>query len=298
MCAQAVFVAAQSDADVQVGRLVALLGQLDLRESTLLLFSTDNGPEEQQVYSNAQGSTGPFRGRKRSLYEGGTRVPSFAVWGGGTPRPQIPRGAVEHTVMSATDWLPTVAAIAGVALPAGLSEQLDGSDMSRVLLRNETGQRLPVQRPKPLFWEWRYAIAGVCDNVSPHLAVRDGEWKYLANADGSRPELYKLDLYNATARYAPDFNERANLAAALPEKAAQLAAKLRAWHATIPPCAAYETSASCAQFTSSVFPGQGQGAGQGEEPAAASRYRSQQHAWEDMEPDFYWDAETGHHVSY
>jgi hypothetical protein len=91
-CAQLVFVAAQQDADVQLGRLWTLLGDLDLHESTLLLFSTDNGPEEQRIYSNAQGSQGPFRGRKRSLYEGGTRVPSFAVWGGGTPNPTIPAG--------------------------------------------------------------------------------------------------------------------------------------------------------------------------------------------------------------
>ena len=64
-CAQLVFVAAQQDADAQIGRLWKLLGDLDLIESTLLLFSTDNGPEEQRVYSNAQGSQGPFRGRKR-----------------------------------------------------------------------------------------------------------------------------------------------------------------------------------------------------------------------------------------
>jgi N-acetylgalactosamine-6-sulfatase len=304
MCAQAVFVAAQADADAQVGRLVALLGRLNLHESTLLLFSTDNGPEEQQVYANAQGSTGPFRGRKRSLYEGGTRVPSFAAWGGGTPRPRIPRGAVEHTLMSATDWLPTVAAIAGVSLPADLAAQLDGADMSAVLLRNASGQRPPLPRPgaggKPLFWEWRYGIAGVCDNVSPHLAVRSGEWKFLANADGSRPELYRLDLYNGNASYAPDFNERANLVAAFPEKAAELAAELRAWHATIPPCAAYESSTSCAQFASNVFPGQQQGVGRPAEQLAvvASQQQQQQHAWEDMEPDFYWDAKTGHHVSY
>ena len=98
-CAQAVFVAAQRDADAQVGRLDKLLGELDLHENTLLLFSTDNGPEEQQVYSNARGSTGPFRGRKRSLYEGGTRVPSFALWGGGTPKPTIPTGRCEPIIL-------------------------------------------------------------------------------------------------------------------------------------------------------------------------------------------------------
>jgi membrane-anchored protein YejM (alkaline phosphatase superfamily) len=62
-CAERVFIAAQQDADAQIGRLDAMLGELDLHESTLILFSTDNGPEEQQVYSNAQGTPGPFRGR-------------------------------------------------------------------------------------------------------------------------------------------------------------------------------------------------------------------------------------------
>jgi arylsulfatase A-like enzyme len=90
----------------------------------------------QQVYSNALGSTGPFRGRKRSLYEGGTRVPSFALWGGGTPKPTIPTRGIEHTPLSASDWLPTVAAIAGVPLPPGL--KLDGEDMSAVFLRSNT----------------------------------------------------------------------------------------------------------------------------------------------------------------
>ena len=54
---------------------------------------------------------------------------------------------------------------------------------------------LSVLSFKAIFWEWRYGIAGTCDNVSPHLAVRDGAWKYLENADGTRPELYKLNLY-------------------------------------------------------------------------------------------------------
>ena len=133
----------------------------------------------QQVYSNALGSTGPFRGRKRSLYEGGTRVPSFALWGGGTPKPTIPTRGIEHTPLSASDWLPTVAAIAGVPLPPGL--KLDGEDMSAVFLRSNTPPghvRRPVERSKMLFWEWRYGVAGTCDNVSPHLAVRDGPWKY------------------------------------------------------------------------------------------------------------------------
>ena len=105
-----------------------------LLKRTVVSFATDNGPEEQRVYSNAQGSQGPFRGRKRSLYEGGTRVPSFVVWGGGTPKPTIPAGAVDHTPLSATDWLPTVLAIAGVPVPAALAATIDGEDVSHILL--------------------------------------------------------------------------------------------------------------------------------------------------------------------
>ena len=77
-CAQLVFVAAQQDADAQIGRLWKLLGDLDLIESTVFFFSTDNGPEEQRVYSNAQGSQGPFRGRKRRYVD--SRLLSHVFW--------------------------------------------------------------------------------------------------------------------------------------------------------------------------------------------------------------------------
>jgi len=286
-CAELIFVAAQQDADAQIGRLDSLLGQLNLRESTLVFFSTDNGPEERLAYFNAQGTTGPFRGRKRSLYEGGIRVPSFAVWGGNRHR-SIPAGGVEHTPLSGTDWLPTVAAIAGVALPEGFAESLDGEDMSSVFLKGATGQRTPESRTKRLFWEWIYPISGPCDNVSPHLAVRDGDWKFLANADGSRPELYKLDLYRASAAYMPDFHERHNLVDVFPDKANQLAKSLQAWRESLPGSSSrqYTSRSSCEQFTSGVFPGS--------RAAVAEAHEEP----EDSEPDSWFDPNSGEHVSY
>lgn len=233
------------------------------------------------MYFNAQGKTGPFRGRKRSLYEGGTRVPSFATWGGGTPRPTMAAGGVEHTPMSACDWLPTVASLAGVTVPAGT--ELDGEDMSRVFLRNATGVRLPWRRSKRIFWEWRYGVSGPCENVAPALAVRDDEWKFLCNADGTRPELYRLDLSNSSA---PDFHEAVNVAAAYPQKADELKTALLAWRQTLPkPCNRYATSPSCDEFSSGVYPHALSLL------ATSSEIPPDKHSAHDSDPDFWIDAQ-------
>ena len=74
-------------------------------------------------------------------------MPSFAVWGG-TSNPTIPAGAVDHTLLSATDWLPTVAAIAGLPLPASVASSIDGEDMSHVFLSRRSGSRPPTPRTK------------------------------------------------------------------------------------------------------------------------------------------------------
>eukprot|EP01052_Picozoa_sp_SAG31_P025877 SAG31_NODE_2299_length_5981_cov_2.649439_6_plen_471_part_00 len=249
-CAQLIFVAAQQDADAQIGRLWAHLGDMDLHESTLFLFSTDNGPEEQRIYSNAQGSQGPFRGRKRSLYEGGTRVPSFAVWGGGTPRPTVVSGAIDHTPVSALDWFPTVLSLAMVPWPKELD--LDGEDISEILLDQRAGVRFPRRRTTLLFWEWRYGVSGPCENVAPHIAVRDGDWKYLENADGTRQELYKLDLYNSSeGNSALDWHEMTNLRSAEPARAQQMAEALRSWLASLPEGPSWSSNPGCQGF---VFP--------------------------------------------
>src|SRR5690606_22292458 len=119
------------------------------------------------------GSPGPFRGRKRSLYEGGVRVPFIVRWPG-----QIPSKRVDETsVVSAVDFLPTVCRLAGVDLPADYHG--DGEDVSDIL-RGATGART-----SPLLWEWRFRIAGYPVHHSPLLSIRDGDWKLLLNPDKS-----------------------------------------------------------------------------------------------------------------
>jgi N-acetylgalactosamine-6-sulfatase len=211
-----IFYSTVTDLDTQIGRLVDGLEKLALADNTLILFSSDNGPEDIHIRNAGHsgiGSAGPFRGRKRSLYEGGVRVPGIACW----PR-HVPPGRVENdAAMAGVDWLPTVCRLAGVEVPK--DHKLDGQDMSEVL----AGKSQP--RAKPLMWEWRFGIAGEPFHKSPILSIRDRQWKLLLNPDRSRVELYDIPR---------DPTELANLADKHPEIVERLAAQVLAWQKELP----------------------------------------------------------------
>lgn len=211
-----VYYAALLEMDRQIGRFVEAVDALGIKERTLIIFSSDNGPEDYQIGNSAHsgvGSPGPFRGRKRSIYEGGIRVPFLLRWPG-----RVPADRVNHTsVVSALDFLPTLCALAGVHLPDGLPT--DGEDMHDVWLGADRA------RTRPLFWEWRYRLFGHVSNHPPRLAVRDGSYKLLLNPDESRVELYDLDR---------DPGERDNIADTVPDQVARLRSLLLDWHQTLP----------------------------------------------------------------
>lgn len=202
-----IYYASVTDLDVQLGRLFDGLEKLGLADNTLVFFSSDNGPEDIHIKNaghSGVGSAGPFRGRKRSLYEGGIRVPGIVCWPGHVSAGRI----ADDAVVAAVDWLPTVCKLAGVAVPP--EHALDGEVADDLLL----GASRP--RTKPLFWEWRFSIAGEPFHHSPMLAVRDGDWKLLLNPDRSRVELYEIqqDLtqLNNVAEHHPDVVERLSAA--------------------------------------------------------------------------------------
>ncbi len=212
-----IFYSSVTDMDKQIGRLLKALDDLGLAENTVVLFSSDNGPEDIHI-SNAGhsgvGSAGPFRGRKRSLYEGGIRVPGIIHWPG-----KVPAGKIDDTsIVSGVDWLPSVAKLAGVNIPGG--HKLDGEDLSDVFL----GHSRP--RATPLFWEWRFRIFGEPFHQSPMLAVREGDWKLLLNPDRSRVELYEIKK---------DLTQLNNVAAKHPDVVAHLSEKILAWQKELPP---------------------------------------------------------------
>jgi N-acetylgalactosamine-6-sulfatase len=213
--AMQIYYACVTEMDAQIGRLLDYIdAQPGLAENTLIVFTSDNGPEDIYIahagYS-AVGLPGPFRGRKRSLYEGGVRVPFIARWKG-----TIPAGIVDsNSVISAADMLPTCCRLAGVE-----PVECDGEDAGAALL----GKSAHV-RTKPLLWEWRFDGEGPCINRSPMLAIRDGDWKLLFNPDGSRSELYNIpqqpmELHSCAEKHK-DIVDR-------------LAAAALAWQKTLP----------------------------------------------------------------
>src|SRR5262249_13132239 len=126
------------------------------------------------------GSAGPFRGRKRSLYEGGGRVPLVVRWPGKGPGGRVG----DASVVAGGDFLPTLCRGAGV--PGAAKIRHDGEDVTDMLL----GKTRP--RTTPLLWEWRFRVAGDVLHHSPMLAIREGDWKLLLNPDLSRVELYDI----------------------------------------------------------------------------------------------------------
>jgi arylsulfatase A-like enzyme len=194
--------------DKQIGRLMDAVST-----DTLLIFATDNGA---LPTFKRERNTG-LRGSKLSLYEGGIRLPFIARWPG-----HVPAGRVdETTVLHAVDMLPTFAAIGGGRLPEGYRP--DGIDLTAALM----GQS--IVREKPLFWEYgrnetAFKFPAGAER-SPNVAVREGKWKLLVNADGSNAELYDLST---------DPNESTNLAAKETASAEKLTAAALEWRKSLP----------------------------------------------------------------
>ncbi|MFC3784394.1 arylsulfatase A-like enzyme [Sphingopyxis italica] len=207
--------------DKTLGRLVERLDQMGEMDNTLILFTSDNGPSPLARYyergETAPGSTEGLRGRKFSLYEGGIRQPLILYWRG-----HMKAGTRdEQTVAQGVDLLPTFAGILGVKKPAGSV----GIDLSPAL----RGQ--PVAKRPDLFWaygkEGRPLLGKPSQpiDVSPRFAVREGDWKLLANDGGADVELYNL---------ARDPMEKQDMAANEPEVRGRLLAKLKKWLAQLP----------------------------------------------------------------
>jgi arylsulfatase A-like enzyme len=208
------FRAVLDEYDRQMGRLFAGLKELGIEENTLVIFTSDNGP----LPSFRGSRSGNYRGSKLSLYEGGIRMPFIVRWPGHAPAGRLD----EQTVLAATDLFPTLCAIARVELPKNVA--FDGEDFSSALLGKP--QRT---RSHPLFWEYgrnrnSFAFPKGRDR-SPNVALREGDWKLLVNADGSDLELFNLKT---------DPMETTNVAEGNADVAARLRQAALTWRKSLP----------------------------------------------------------------
>jgi arylsulfatase A-like enzyme len=217
---QRIYASVATVADNDVGTVLDALKRLELEQNTLVVFSSDNGPENTHATMKEMGGgyggfysigeTGGKKGRKRSLHEGGVSTPFIVRWPG-----HVPAGRVDKTtVLSATDLLPTVCAAAVVNLPEAY--QPDGENM----LASWKGES--VKRTKPIFWDWTGTDRP--PECWPRWAVRDGDWKLLTNDEGRR------ELYHMTE----DWSEQKNVLEGNPEIVQKLNEKLDAWKASLP----------------------------------------------------------------
>ena len=215
-----VYAAMIASVDESVGRVMAVLEELGLADNTLLIFASDNGgvggyaregitKARDDVTDNA-----PLRSGKGSLYEGGTRVPFIARWPG-----RIPAGATCTVPTIHVDLLPTLAAAAGAPLPPG--QVLDGESLLPLL--RDPGAKLARTAIFQHFPGYLGAGAGTF-RTTPVSLIHEGDWKLMEFLEDGRLELYNL---------REDLGERVNLAAAQPERARALHARLTAWRREI-----------------------------------------------------------------
>ena len=180
------FAAMVTRMDRDIGLLLDKLKETGADRNTLVLFTSDNGPHKEGGHSpDFFQSSGPLRGFKRALYEGGIRVPLIARWPG-----RIKPGSTSEHVCAFWDFLPTLAETAGIAAPGGI----DGISFLPALLGR------PQQKHEYLYWEFHEG--GFIQ------AVRSGDWKIVGK------ELYDLKT---------DIGEKTDAAARHPDIAAKLA---------------------------------------------------------------------------
>ncbi|VGO19740.1 Arylsulfatase [Pontiella sulfatireligans] len=219
--AEQVYASIIAEGDDAIGRIMTLLKELDLDRSTLVVFSTDNGPEHSTEDKDHKGQglgkfysvgeTGGLKGEKRSLFAGGIRVPFVVRWPG-----VVPAGKTDTTsVVTAVDLLPTFLEAAGVELPEGYIP--DGQSA----LAAFKGEKF--ERTKPIFWEWRGGDSQ--EYTWPSLGVHDGKWKLLVNKATQKMELYDLES---------DWAETKDVSADFPEVVKKMSIQLDVWKKSLP----------------------------------------------------------------
>ncbi len=206
---QGAFTPVMEAMDKEIGRFVEELKKRDLFENTIIIFTSDNGPSPSFKRERTLG----MRGSKNSLYEGGINMPFFVLYGD-----KIVGGSCDtQTQLCAVDLYPTLCSMVGIKMEDGW--QGDGEDMSKAILGKKS-----ISRKRSLMWNYghnqEFKKPLDKEDCSPHLAIRNREWKLLCNSYNDTVELYNLDS---------DPNETTNLADKNPDIVNNLRGEVLRW---------------------------------------------------------------------
>jgi arylsulfatase A len=191
--------------DEGMGRLLDCLDELELREKTIVVFTSDNGGLVlNQVTSNV-----PLRAGKGSAYEGGVRVPLMFSY-----PPLIAAGTTSDVPAMSIDLLPTLVELCDLTVPEE-RPKWDGVSLAAALK-----QQGEVERDA-LYWHYPHYHPG---GATPYAAVRAGDWRLLEFYEDGRTELFNLK---------DEIGETSDLAAARHEKRDELLTMLRTWRADV-----------------------------------------------------------------
>ena len=185
--------------DEKIGELIQLLDDNKLRENTIIIFQSDNGHSTETRAYHGGGFTGPYRGAKQSLFEGGIRVPAAISWPG-----KIPSNQFRDQMSVNVDWMPTLIDLCGF--------DTDTSDMDgKSLLPIIENENAPSNHEKGYCWE--FGRRG-----DPTWVARKGRWKLYANPydTGRReytyPEKFVLfDLENDPGESVNLYDQKPNI---------------------------------------------------------------------------------------
>ena len=196
-----------STIDERIGFLIDKLDQLGIRENTIIVYQSDNGYSTEVRAFNGGGNSGPYRGAKGSLFEGGIRLPTIINW-----KNNLPKNIVNNEFMVNIDWMPTLAKLCNLKVSP---TDIDGMDMSEMIQDpNKVSPRTNA------FWKY-----------GSQWVVRKGKWKLIGYPkdtshkgilDSEKDALFLSDLNT-------DVSEMVNLANQYPEIVKSLISEFVSW---------------------------------------------------------------------
>jgi arylsulfatase A-like enzyme len=200
-----------SNTDEKIGYVLDELDKQGLTENTIVIFQSDHGHSLEERTFWGGGNSGPYRGSKFSLFEGGIRVPAIITYPG-----VIPANQVRDQACMEMDWFSTIAELTG----SKISEKVDGKSLIPLIKDGKSASQHDI-----LYWQY-----GNYDDNTAQWAVRKDNWKLIGNGnepstDGSKIEVDKIFLVDLDK----DISEKKNLAKDNPKKLKELMKLHESW---------------------------------------------------------------------